>query len=45
MAVPYRPPTASSEFALYRPQFIEVTGFYDPDYAIVADAFFKGVAG
>lgn len=43
IAVPYRPQSAPQGFAVYRPQFAGVTGFNDPDYTALADAFFSGV--
>jgi hypothetical protein len=43
LAVPYRPATERSGFAVYRPLFVEVTGFDQPDYDTLADAFFNGV--
>src|SRR6185503_12375386 len=43
MAVPYRPKTDSSDFALYRPKFLDITGGDDNDFDALADAFFHGV--
>lgn len=43
MAVPYRPRATPEGFAVYRPKFIEDTGFNEPDYAALADSFFAGV--
>ncbi|WP_067985307.1 hypothetical protein [Nocardia caishijiensis] len=43
MAVPYRPHTSPQGFAVYRPKFIETSGFDAPDYHAMADVFFSGV--
>lgn len=43
LVVPYRPATDPSGFAVYRPMITEVSGFDQPDYDTVADAFFDGV--
>ncbi|KAA2261110.1 hypothetical protein F0L68_18810 [Solihabitans fulvus] len=43
LAVPYRPKTDSTEFAVLRPQIIEINGFDSQDFEAVADAFFSGV--
>jgi hypothetical protein len=43
IAVPYRPRSAPQGFAVYRPRFVGDTGFDEPDFAALADAFFAGV--
>ncbi|MFI0412192.1 hypothetical protein [Actinomadura sp. 3N508] len=43
MAIPYRPGSSPEGFAVYRPKFMDVVGFDEPDYAALADAFFAGV--
>jgi hypothetical protein len=44
VAVPYVPRTARSDFAVFRPKFIEVAGFDDDsDHEPLANAFFAGV--
>ncbi|NKX88153.1 hypothetical protein [Nocardia coubleae] len=43
MAVPYRPHASELGFAVYRPKFVGTSGFEEPDYDAIADAFFAGV--
>lgn len=42
LAVPYRPRTTSSNFVVFRPVFLEASGFGDLDHEALADAFFAG---
>ncbi|MEV0436965.1 hypothetical protein [Nocardia sp. NPDC050413] len=43
MAIPYRPHTTAEGFAVYRAKFLGTSGFDDPDYDAIAEAFFSGV--
>ncbi|MFD3595089.1 hypothetical protein ACFWU5_20400 [Nocardia sp. NPDC058640] len=43
MAIPFRPHTAAEGFAVYRLKFLGTSGFDEPDYDAIADAFFVGV--
>ncbi|MGW4125725.1 hypothetical protein [Nocardia sp. NPDC004711] len=43
IAVPYRPHTTAQGFAVYRPKFLETSGFTEPDYDALGAAFYAGV--
>ncbi|MET8428946.1 hypothetical protein [Nocardia sp. NPDC004860] len=43
IAVPYRPHTTAHGFAVYRPKFVEASGFTEPDYDALRAAFYAGV--
>ncbi|MFF0632154.1 hypothetical protein ACFYTS_06590 [Nocardia sp. NPDC004151] len=43
IAVPYRPHNTAQGFAVYRPKFLETSGFTDPDYETLGAAFYAGV--
>ena len=43
MGVPYRNASHPAGFAVYRPKFLGGTGLESPDYAVLGDAFFRGV--
>jgi len=43
MIVPYRNAKAPGGFAVHRPKLVSVTGYADPPFDAIADAFFRGV--
>ena len=43
MAIPYRNAGHPDGFAVHRPKFLSQSGLENPDYALLGDAFFKGV--
>jgi len=43
MIVPYRNAQATDGFAVHRPKLVSVTGYDDPPFDAIADAFFRGV--